>query len=276
MYSSVCPLSFADNGASKLKVTVGLITPGTIIRLHLQVTSTDGGARSHTSFTQIQITHREVPDVLVNHMYCRKSSLLRTKFPTRLKLNGTISWPVGYSRSDLVAEWKYEDVWNDGYDILQHAFTPLQGDMSKTISTSSYLPLVLLTDALPIQNDYTFTLSLYMSTSSSLITKTSITVYRNTPPIPGTLAALPATGGIEMDTVYTLVAGLWDDENLPLSYKFTYKTPASQISTVLQVKGSKFSLSTQLPAGSNDGTGSIFFFWILILLRFLRQYHRLI
>ena len=74
------------------------------------------------------------------------------------------------------------------------------------------------------------------------------------PPSPGTLTASPSTGGVEMQTVYTLLAELWDDEDLPLYYKFTYVASSSQ--TVLQAKALSFSISTQLPAGKNDGTGT--------------------
>ena len=253
-YSSVCPLLLTDNTASKLEMDVGSIAQGTILRLYLRVTSTDGSARSHTSSTQLHVVHTKIPNILVNHMFTSNLHRSRTKFPARLKLNGTIVWPTGYSRSDVVAKWKYEDVWNDENDVSKDVLTPLQEDLSSTTAISNYFPFVLLTDSLPVQNEYTFTLSLYMSTSSLLITKSSITVYRNMPPSPGTLTASPSTGGVEMQTVYTLLAELWDDEDLPLYYKFTYVASSSQ--TVLQAKALSFSISTQLPAGKNDGTGT--------------------
>ena len=106
-----------------------------------------------------------------------------------------------------------------------------------------------------MQSAYTFSLSLYLSSSSTVIAKTSVTVYRNTPPSPGTLSVTPVTAGIEMDTVFTIAAELWDDEDLPLSYKFTYQTSSSQAHTVLQAKALSYTLSTQLPAGIDDGTG---------------------
>ena len=262
-YSPDCPLlAFTDNTAARLETNVGYMEEDTILLLHLQVTSTDGSARSHTSSTQLKVTHAEIPDILINHVYFGNSVHLRAKFPARLKLNGTIVWPSGYIRENMVAEWKYEKDWNDGNsninDRLGHLLTPLQRDLSTTTAASSYLPFVLLTNNLPVQSSYTFTLSLYVSSSlsSSVVTKTSITVYRNKPPSPGTLSVSPPTGGVEMDTVYTLVAELWDDEDLPLSYKFTYKNPSSQTSTVLQAKALSYSLSAQLPAGSDDGTGT--------------------
>ena len=256
---SSCPLIFADNTAPMLEVDVGYITEGTLLRLYLQVTSTDGSARFSKTSTQLQVTHAEVPDILIKHVYISSPMHSRTNFPRRLKLNGTIVWPMGYARDDLFAEWNYEDEWNDGNSNKQnyfyHLLTPSQRDLSASTSTSSYLPFVLLTSTLPVQSAYTFSLSLYLSSSSTVIAKTSVTVYRNTPPLPGTLSVTPVTAGIEMDTVFTIAAELWDDEDLPLSYKFTYQTSSSQAHTVLQAKALSYTLSTQLPAGIDEDTG---------------------
>ena len=92
-----------------LEVDVGFITEGTLLRLYLQVTSTDGSARFSKTSTQLQVTHAEVPDILIKHVYISSPMHYRTNFPRRLKLNGTIVWPVGYARDDLFAEWSYED-----------------------------------------------------------------------------------------------------------------------------------------------------------------------
>ena len=268
VYSSVCPLIFANNTAPMLEADVGDLSEGTLLRLYLQVTSTDGIARFSKTSTQLQVTQAEVPDILINHVYIGSPLHSCTNFPRKLKLNGTIVWPLGYARDDLFAEWNYEDKWNDGNSSEQnyfyHLLTPSLRDLSASTSTSSYLPFVLLTSTLPMQSAYTFTLSLYLSSSSMVITKTSITIYRNTPPSPGALSVTPGTAGIEMDTVFTIAAELWDDEDLPLSYKFTYQSSPSQHHTVLQAKALSHTLSTQLPAGIDDGTGILKFYHFYI------------
>ena len=66
---------------------------------------------------------------------------------------------------------------------------------------------------------------------------------------------IPATDGMEMDTVFTIAAELWDDEDLPLSYKFSYQISPSQARIVVQAKALSHTLSTQLPAGIDEDTG---------------------
>ena len=280
VYSSVCPLTFVNNAAVKLETNVGFIAEGTILQLHLQVTSTDGSERSHTSSTQLQVTHIEIPDILISQTYSSSSVHLRAKFPARLKLNGTVVWPDGYSRENMVAEWSYDDEWNEGNDdendYLKHLLTPSGRDLSASSETSSYVPFVVLTHALPVQRMYTFTLSLYSASSSSMVAKTSITVYRNTPPSPGTLSLSPSTGGVEMDTIYTMVAELWDDEDLPLSYKFTYESASSQIPTVLRAKALSYSLNAQLPAGSSDDTGISSLMFVRVSIQIILLLHTIV
>ena len=182
-YSSICPLRFANYTAPILHTDVGYITEGTLLRLYLQVTSTNGRARTHTSSTQLRITHANVPDIFIKHVYIRSPLHSRTNFPKRLKLNGTIVWPMGYTRDDLVAKWDYEDEWNDvdsnDQNYLYHLLTPSQRDLSAN-SASNYLLFVLSTSALPVQNSYTFSLSLYQSNLPLLIAKTSLSLFIET------------------------------------------------------------------------------------------------
>ena len=102
----------------------------------------------------------------------------------------------GIRQRRLFAEWNYEDEWNDGnsneQNYFYHLLTP-KGLVRQYLNVK--LLTVLLTSTLPVQSAYTFSLSLYLSSSSTVIAKTSVTVYRNTPPSPGTLSVTPVTAG---------------------------------------------------------------------------------
>lgn len=135
---------------------------------------------------------------------------------------------------------------------LVETITPNPGSSdSDFVSRSFYF--VIAANQLPIGSTFVFTLvgMISMKSSGKIQTSSSISITVNAPPSQGLFYVSPAFGGIELSTVFTLIAVQWVDSELPLSYQFGYTT-TSGVSVVLISKVEVSFGSSKLPAGDES------------------------
>lgn len=175
----------------------------------------------------------------------------------KLKLAGSIRLvqPEGFDNSvyglrDLIAVWNINDssidLTSEGrnailltkprYDIL-----PILTATTVRTGTELVVPFnfALKGNSLVGGNTYLFTLSLRSSVASIVVTV-------NSPPVPGVLSVTPPTG-LELTTEFTLVAYLWQDNDLPLTYKFGYLSSTQKV-IALSPKAERTYVVTTLPS----------------------------
>jgi hypothetical protein len=86
----------------------------------------------------------------------------------------------------------------------------------------------------PIQSAYTFSLVLSNDDKYEDQIETSITIIKNQPPIPGVFSINPVSGS-ELSTSFTFYAYYWDDQDLPLSYVFSYRSFTNEIGKINKI-----------------------------------------
>jgi hypothetical protein len=215
LFSSVCPLIFEDNSAQKVVVKPGSLVSGIRIQLYLTISK---DTRIDTSSVTLEADYSTTPTISLDLPQTASS-----RVTGNLKLCGKISWSPNFQWSSTSLSWSVSPI----ADLSSVALSPIHLDtLSGNVYSNamgfnySVTNLVVLIKILPAQTSYTFTLTLY-SGDSSAIASNSISVIGNLAPIPGSLASSPTTG-FEGITLYTLTASLWDDENLPLMYRYLF------------------------------------------------------
>jgi hypothetical protein len=171
----------------------------------------------------------------------------------QLQLIGSLSVPANVGGN---SSWTIDD---KSIRLSSIALSPLVETIAPILSSSDSVfesrsfYLVIAANRLPVGSTVVFTLVGMISTKSSgkIQTSSSISITVNAPPSQGLFYVSPAVGGIELSTVFALIAVQWVDSELPLSYQFGYTT-TSKVSVVLISKVEVSFGSSKLPAGDES------------------------
>ena len=104
------------------------------------------------------------------------------------------------------------------------SLVPTQTNVTATKATQLTSYLALRAGALSPRVRYTFSLRCVLA--NGMAASASVVVATIGPPIPGVFLVTPAKG-IEISTTFSFSASQWTDENLPLSYAFSFFSPNS-------------------------------------------------
>jgi hypothetical protein len=142
-----------------------------------------------------------------------------------------------------------------GFDLSSTALTPLRTAFIPK-SAAAVVPVYLKLSTAGLQGGLAYSFSLVCSLPSpGSSTTASIVVKVNTAPRPGRFLVNPSEG-VELSDPFTFSCSQWQDENLPLQYRFAVLTPTG--SRVFFVSLSEISYKTlQLPAGDKSNGYSL-------------------
>ncbi len=160
----------------------------------------------------------------------RPISLINSK---KLSISATIA-----AITPCEASWTVDD---DTIDLTRIAIT----NTSKWFTTSIINPfnlVILDTSLLPLYSSPTFTLTCGVASSS-------IQIVTNAPPLPGQFSILP-TSGMELTTNFALIASLWTDTDLPITYQFGFISPTTGNVLVVTGRSAASFSSSIFPAAS--------------------------
>ncbi|GMI27446.1 hypothetical protein TeGR_g8763, partial [Tetraparma gracilis] len=115
------------------------------------------------------------------------------------------------------------------------------------VGSATFTSAALNIDVIPAATPYVFRLSVTDAIGRS--TSSTVTVTKNAPPTMGALMVEPPTGGTAMLTSFELVASMFEDPDLPLTYRFFYASSSTTTTTPLAFESNLNSLSSFLPAG---------------------------
>lgn len=79
----------------------------------------------------------------------------------------------------------------------------------------------------------------------------SAAVSTNGPPIPGRFQVTPVNG-VELNTIFSLIALVWIDEDLPTTYQFGFISPSTLTSLTLLGRSENTYVSSVMPAGTKE------------------------
>jgi len=122
---------------------------------------------------------------------------------------------------------------------------------SSNLMRITKISLVLPSNILPQQSTFTFTLQ--FNSSSFSLSSSSITITTNSPPLPGIYEVSPSNGGLMLETVFSFVASQWEDEDIPISYEFSYQSPFSSTNYLVHRSRQEISYSSSKLPSSNNG-----------------------
>lgn len=214
--------------------------------------SIDSLARWDQTKVLITVTELELPMISI----ITASEFADGKLPVngKVKLYGMLEWPSSLAVPvGLNISWDIDDPSIALADIAMTAHTMSLAAATVTPASSTqsgvaYLNLVVLTSLLNSRDTYVFSLILTDS-NNGFLSKASIEFARNAPPTPGQFLIDPSSG-IELTTLFTFSASLWDDPDLPISYEVVYFSSSMQVVTVHD-RSSYATYSSYLPAGKD-------------------------
>lgn len=131
------------------------------------------------------------------------------------------------------------------------SLTPISKTMDGSISTSNYIfSLKLDSNTLIKDNSYLFTLtSNPIDSTLGLSSSSNIAIRVNDAPTGGFFTISPELG-YEMLDKFNFIASQWNDNDLPLTYKFQYKSISDSLILLGKFESISYG-SFQLPAGSS-------------------------
>lgn len=169
----------------------------------------------------------------------------------KVKLSATAEAP-DFSEADIDSS-EGELAWSvdrsSGLNLRRQSLSPLSRSITLTSEMrSAKLDLVLKPESLGAARDYTFYLS--FTSTTGVFVESSVTVEANRPPSMGRIAISPRAG-TELETEFTIVAYLWTDSDLPLTYEPFLAHPSMRdMNIILQSRSDKTSVTTKLPGRS--------------------------
>ena len=114
------------------------------------------------------------------------------------------------------ARWVVDD---SSVNIAALSSTPVTATLSAPSQSTYNIPLVLPKNSLLQRSRFVFSLECLFPDENNSVS-TALHVVVNGQPMLGDLKVYPISAGIELQTLYSLVAVNWFDEDLPLLYSF--------------------------------------------------------
>jgi hypothetical protein len=152
-------------------------------------------------------------------------------------LAGNVSWSVDSS---------------SGLDLASVALSPLSQSISQSSTATSQarqIYFVVPANALQGGLNYKFTLSVQVA-SLAMSSSTSLTILTNAAPLPGSFLVTP-TAGEEVVDLFVFGCTQWQDDDLPISYQFSYRSVSGNAVIMKSVSQATFA-SFALPAGAAE------------------------
>lgn len=168
-----------------------------------------------------------------------------------LQITGTVNYPASIEGN---ATWQILSG-ESGRNLSSLASTGLAQQFSRSSSAQSYsMYLVIPPNRLTIGTTYTFGL-LAFSSYKGMSTLGSISVTINAPPVLGSFSISP-TSGEQLLQSFSFLCNDWVDQNLPLSYQFSY---LSLVGTKVVVRSMSIVsyASALLPSGSKSSNNTL-------------------
>jgi hypothetical protein len=143
----------------------------------------------------------------------------------------------------------------DGFDLSSAALTPLNSDFIPK-SGATVLPVYLKLSTAGLQGGLTYSFSLLCSLPApGSATTASIVVKVNSSPRPGRFLVSPSEG-VEFSDFFTFSCSQWQDENLPLQYRFAVLSASGSRVSLVSLSETSFK-ALQLTAGAKSNGFSV-------------------
>jgi hypothetical protein len=166
----------------------------------------------------------------------QRSSSIRINPGTSLTLTG-VAQVTNLPSNNLTAKWSLDDT---TIDLSSVSLSPVTG---RLISGLNLFNLILIPNSLIGRS------TPYLFTFAVGEVRSSLIVYINSPPTRGKFLVSPLSG-FELNTSFTLSASRFTDDDLPLSYQFTYLTP-SEFPLIIRSRSELTSVDSLLPSGQD-------------------------
>ena len=168
-------------------------------------------ARSATASTTVQVLPPSSPITRLEASHVGKFNVFE-----KLKIAAYIS-----TMGTVVSAWSVNDT---SVSLSAGSVTPLNRTLivptrGRVIDTTFVFNFALETNTLPPNTYLTFTLTTALISGASVTA--SVVVITNGNPVPGEFTVTPSNGIALIDT-FLFTAGLWQDDDLPLTYSFGF------------------------------------------------------
>ena len=224
--SSLCGLEIRSNGASATVSPSVNTQLGSVFTITVTVTN---ATRKASSVVYLTITAPDTPTVLLSS----PSKRLKLNPADSILLLGQVSSSV-----ETYVAWSVDD---SSISLSDIALTPVSSTIDPTRLSGSF-NLVLHGNALVGKSTpFVFTLS-------AGTTQASIAVLVNTPPSSGFFSVDPTSTALQTQFVFS--TWKWSDDDLPLSYEFSYTNPSTSALSVVRGRSEAAFGSSPLPGGS--------------------------
>jgi hypothetical protein len=243
--TSACgiPAATLSAGAPRLSLAPGTLLPAQYTFALLAVGS---GARSASASVTLDVVSGSPPAVSIKSLVGKVSSNLGLSVDASIAATVPINATWQQTTGDLV--WTDVDTFGTATAIETFG-----------AAADTPLPLVINAHKLSAGTAYTFRLvASAMGDGGAPASFAQLSLVTNEPPAKGALSVTPPSGAV-LDTQFELLASAWEDEDLPLSFKFAYvvgadATPLDATDEMLLVAaqpGERLS-NVLLPAGGGE------------------------
>lgn len=253
--SDTCLVSLVGGDGGSLEVYAG-DGSGETVSLVTMTMKDSAGVRSATKDIQITVLDPLQPVVELDSSTMRQASSGKVSPSASFFVQGDVSL-LGTGR----CVWTVDD---ESFDLAEAALVPVSKDISRTGATS--LDFVIAPFTLPNGATLVFTLTCTQYASAAVyggtsgddavdysqmddqVGMSSIQVEVNSPPSPGEFAVSP-TYGTELRDFFRFASSLWNDDDIPITYQYSFLSPGGNLATV-QTRSESASRAVMLPAGN--------------------------
>ena len=247
--SEVCEITMTDLGDGILQVFAGATSGATMSQISMTVS--DGGTRSQdkTILVKVITPYQPVVKLASSTVIESANNKIRPSVPLRLQASVDL---IGSGQ----CEWTIDD---DTISLADVALVPTVRDLMTTGTRS--LAFVVGAYTLPVDVTLVFTLSCTQysmkvgdddgtdwSVYDGQTGTASITVSVNSPPTPGIFEMSPESGQ-ELSELFSFIAFLWSDDDLPITYQFGFLSRAAGRLMPIQTRSESASVEAFLSAG---------------------------
>ena len=231
--------------APTVSSTCGLLLPTSTTSSKLVLIASDASAATTSLLTVVvsDATRSVTASMTVVVQTADKPLLsILSSFPSKINAGRSLTI-TGSVRilSAATITWSINDT---SVNINTAALSPVTQNLNAGLRS---VTLLMASNTLSLGSSLSFRLS--CTGLGGLTSMAAVTVTVNAPPQPGMFTISPLHGRELFDS-FTMVASLWMDSDLPLSYSFAYLSTGGRMRNVQQLSPQSFSASI-LPAGQD-------------------------